>query len=172
MQQPRSHLAVTLLATLLALAVSPAMADPQGPLPDNGPGAQGAEHGQPDKRGADSQQHHAAGQSEHKQPGQPDMQQHKPGADGDHGNVSMQHARQWAHDSGLSGYKALPPGMAKRLARGKPLPAGIDRRPVPPEMLRHLPAEPGREWRIVGDNLVQVVVSTSVVTAVLQGVFN
>jgi hypothetical protein len=46
---------------------------------------------------------------------------------------------------GLTGYDSLP-GIAKNLARGKPLPPGIAKKTVPASMLG-LPSYPGYEWR-------------------------
>ncbi len=67
---------------------------------------------------------------------------------------------------------SLPPGIAKNLARGKPLPPGIAKKTVPASMLGQLPYYPGYEWKIVGDNLVLIALSTAVVTAIINGVFD
>ncbi|MNF18899.1 hypothetical protein D3C81_1734650 [compost metagenome] len=66
----------------------------------------------------------------------------------------------------------MPPGIAKNLARGKPLPPGIAKKMVPSSMLRDLPYYPGYEWRIAGDDLVLVALSTALVASVINGVFN
>jgi hypothetical protein len=50
----------------------------------------------------------------------------------------------------------LPPGIAKNLQRGKPLPAGIQRSKVPEGLASKLPRRPGEEWSLVGDRLVSV----------------
>ncbi|ERK18097.1 putative inner membrane protein [Pantoea sp. AS-PWVM4] len=39
-------------------------------------------------------------------------------------------------------------------------------------MLSELPYYPGYEWRIVGDDLVLIALSTAVVTAIINGVFD
>ena len=53
--------------------------------------------------------------------------------------------------------RALPPGIAKNLARGKPLPPGIDRTRVPDAILVRLPARPaGYEVFLVGDRVVML----------------
>lgn len=52
--------------------------------------------------------------------------------------------------------KPLPPGIAKNLARGKPLPPGIARTRVPDDLLGRLPKVSGREWALVGDQLLQL----------------
>ncbi|HCM9650099.1 TPA: hypothetical protein N5N95_003779 [Enterobacter bugandensis] len=85
--------------------------------------------------------------------------------------VSFDHARHLALNYGLTGYESLPPGIAKNLARGKPLPPGIAKKTVPASMLGQLPSYPGYEWRVVGDDLVLIALSTAIVTSVINGVF-
>ncbi|EDY0646354.1 hypothetical protein ABX62_003233 [Salmonella enterica subsp. enterica serovar Anatum] len=87
-------------------------------------------------------------------------------------DISYAVARQLAVNLGLTGYQSLPPGIAKNLARGKPLPPGIAKKTVPASMLGQLPYYPGYEWKIVGDNLVLIALSTAVVTAIINGVFD
>lgn len=87
-------------------------------------------------------------------------------------DIGYSFARGLAEEYGITGYKSLPPGIAKNLARGKPLPPGIAKRSLPPSMLNELPYYPGHEWKIVGDNLVLIALSTAVVTAVINGVFD
>ena len=86
-------------------------------------------------------------------------------------NVSYDRARTLAVNYGLTGYDSLPPGIAKNVARGKALPPGIAKKTVPAPMLGQLPSYPGYEWRIVGDDLVLVALSTAVVKAMINGVF-
>jgi hypothetical protein len=52
--------------------------------------------------------------------------------------------------------KALPPGIAKNLARGKPMPPGIARTRVPDDLLVLLPARTGTRWLVVGDVVLLV----------------
>ncbi|AVJ79176.1 hypothetical protein FJMB80055_26700 [Enterobacter hormaechei] len=85
--------------------------------------------------------------------------------------MSFDHARHLALNYGLTGYDSLPPGIAKNLARGKPLPPGIAKKTVPADMLGQLPSYPGYEWRVVGDDLVLIALSTAIVTSVINGVF-
>ncbi|QOZ84918.1 MULTISPECIES: anti-virulence regulator CigR family protein [Chromobacterium] len=73
--------------------------------------------------------------------------------------ISVAAARRLALDSGATGYKSLPPGMRKRLARGKPLPPGIAKQVLPAPLLSQLPRHPGYEWRAVGADLVLVAAS-------------
>ena len=71
--------------------------------------------------------------------------------------VSFDHARHLALNYGLTGYDSLPPGIAKKA--------------VPASMLDQLPSYPGYEWRVVGDDLVLIALSTAIVTSVINGVF-
>ncbi|MDQ9387136.1 anti-virulence regulator CigR family protein, partial [Serratia marcescens] len=87
-------------------------------------------------------------------------------------SLSRDRARSLARNYGLTGYSSLPPGIAKNLARGKPLPPGIAKKVVPYSMLRDLPQYPGYEWRIAGDDLVLVALSTAIVASVINGVFD
>lgn len=87
-------------------------------------------------------------------------------------DISFDGARRLAVSHGLTGYQSLPPGIAKNLARGKPLPPGIAKRAVPASMLGQLPYYPGYEWQIVGKDLVLIALSTAVVTAIINGVFD
>jgi len=86
--------------------------------------------------------------------------------------VNYDHARHLALNYGLTGYDSLPPGIAKNLARGKPLPPGIAKKSVPASMLGQLPSYPGYEWRVVGKDLVLIALSTAIVTTIINGVFD
>jgi len=86
--------------------------------------------------------------------------------------VSYDHARHLALNYGLTGYDSLPPGIAKNLARGKPLPPGIAKKTVPASMLGQLPSYSGYEWRVVGKDLVLIALSTAIVTTIINGVFD
>lgn len=98
-------------------------------------------------------------------------------AKGSHGdlvtvNINYDRVRPLAVNYGLTGYQSLPPGIAKNLARGKPLPPGIAKKMVPASMLGQLPSYPGYEWRIAGNDLVLVALSTAIVASVINGVFD
>ncbi len=86
--------------------------------------------------------------------------------------ISLAAARQLALDGGYVGYTGLPPGIAKNLARGKPLPPGIARKMVPGGMLGRLPVHPGYEWKVLGADLVLVAVGSSIIADVLHDVFH
>ncbi len=65
----------------------------------------------------------------------------------------------------------LPPGMRNRLAQGKPLPPGIARRAVPPDLLLRLPRYPGYEYVLLGATLVLIEASTGLVSSILSDAF-
>ncbi|AJJ20736.1 Uncharacterised protein [Yersinia intermedia] len=87
-------------------------------------------------------------------------------------NVTYDRIRPLAVNYGLTGYQSLPPGIAKNLARGKPLPPGIAKKAVPASLLEQLPSYPGYEWRIAGNDLVLIALSTAIVASVINGVFD
>ncbi|AZC19076.1 MULTISPECIES: anti-virulence regulator CigR family protein [Pseudomonas] len=66
---------------------------------------------------------------------------------------------------------ALPPGIQKNLARGKPLPPGIARK-LDGRLLGQLPHYDGYEWRQAGTDLILVTVATGLIYEVLNGVFD
>lgn len=151
MSKRRTTLSVLALIVSLGLSSAPALADKGG----NGNGNSG-NHGNSGNSGKHGNK--------------------AKGNDGDQGlvsvSISRDRARSLARNYGLTGYGSLPPGIAKNLARGKPLPPGIAKKMVPSSMLRDLPYYPGYEWRIAGDDLVLVALSTALVASVINGVFN
>lgn len=78
-------------------------------------------------------------------------------------DVRFEEARRVAVEHGFVGYEALPPGIRKNLARGKPLPPGIAKKQVPAPVLDVLPAPPDHEWRVCGADLVLVAKSSGIV---------
>ncbi|MBI6909649.1 anti-virulence regulator CigR family protein [Pseudomonas palleroniana] len=78
----------------------------------------------------------------------------------------------------LGGYRtywnpgpALPPGIQKKLARGKPLPPGIAKK-LDRRLLGHLPRYDGYEWQQAGTDLILVTIATGIIYEVLNGVFD
>lgn len=69
-----------------------------------------------------------------------------------------------------SGVKALPPGIRKRLTRGKPLPPGIAKRSVPAGLRPRLQLHAGYEIVEVGLDVLLVEVATDIVHDVLMDV--
>lgn len=151
----------TALAVMLSLtfATAPAMANP-GNGHGNGQGNSGNHgNGNAGNHGNKNNGNHNSGKSSQNVSDDVDAR------------VSFDRARHLALNYGLTGYDSLPTGIAKNLARGKPLPPGIAKKTVPASMLGQLPSYPGYEWRVVGDDLVLIALSTAIVTAVVNGVF-
>jgi len=160
----------TALAIVLSLsfATVPAMANPgNGNGHGNGQGNSG-NHGNGNANKGN------AGNPDHKQKNghQNQSKSNKSVRDDVDARVSYDHARHLALNYGLTGYDSLPPGHAKNLARGKPLPPGIAKKTVPASMLGQLPSYPGYEWRVVGKDLVLIALSTAIVTTIINGVFD
>ncbi len=85
--------------------------------------------------------------------------------------ITRAEARRWARESGLVNMRALPPGIQKNLARGKPLPPGIAKQTLPRGMLAHLPHYAGYDWIRAGSDLLLVVTATQVIADVISDVF-
>ncbi|AZE79539.1 anti-virulence regulator CigR family protein [Pseudomonas synxantha] len=75
----------------------------------------------------------------------------------------------------LGGYRdywspgpALPPGIQKNLARGKPLPPGIAKK-LDGRLLGRLPHYDGYEWQQAGTDLILVTIATGIIYEVLNG---
>src|SRR5207253_3183474 len=62
---------------------------------------------------------------------------------------------------------ALPPGIQKKLARGKPLPPGIARK-LDGRIQGRLPHYDGYEWQQVGTDLILVTIATGLIYEVLH----
>jgi Ni/Co efflux regulator RcnB len=66
------------------------------------------------------------------------------------------------------GTKALPPGIAKKIARGRSLPPGIAKKGLPRKLSAQLPPRRGAEWHVVGTDVVLVEIATKVIIDVLK----
>ena len=67
------------------------------------------------------------------------------------------------------GRKALPPGIAKNLQRGKSLPPGIAKQVLPARLTQVLPAAPkGFERLVVDGKILLVEIATQVIHDVLE----
>lgn len=72
------------------------------------------------------------------------------------------------HGKGKHKNKGLPPGIAKKLARGKPLPPGIAKRYLPDDLQRKLPPPPeGYERFVVAGKVLLIELATQIVRDVL-----
>jgi len=70
--------------------------------------------------------------------------------------------------SAFAGAQPLPPGIARKVARGGALPPGIAKKTLPTGLLAQLPARPGQEWRVVGTDVLIVEIATNVIVDVLK----
>jgi len=68
----------------------------------------------------------------------------------------------------FAGARRLPPGIAKKVARGGALPPGIAKKALPGGLLSRLPARPGQEWRVIGTDVLIVEIATGVIVDVLK----
>jgi hypothetical protein len=69
------------------------------------------------------------------------------------------------------GRRGLPPGIARNLARGKPLPPGIAKQVLPGDLIGRLPPVHGGYERIIVDGKVLLVeIATQVVRDVLTDI--
>jgi hypothetical protein len=66
---------------------------------------------------------------------------------------------------------ALPPGIQKNLARGKPLPPGIAKK-LDGRLVGRLPHYEGYEWQQAGTDLILVALATGLIYEVLNGAFD
>lgn len=69
----------------------------------------------------------------------------------------------------VSSVDDLPPGIRKKLARGKPLPPGIAKK-FPGELSGRMPPRPGYGYRVVGADVLLVEVATGVIVDLLKDV--
>lgn len=63
----------------------------------------------------------------------------------------------------------LPPGIRKKVARGKPLPPGIAKR-FPDGLRGQLPHRPGYDYRVVGADVMLVEMATGVIVDVVKDI--
>jgi Ni/Co efflux regulator RcnB len=157
MKQPEKWL-VLFLAALLIFALPASAAPPEGK-------GKGNPHNQ-QKQGKAAKNDHGPGKKH-------DRNHDRDTADAlISAAIGFDAARRIALDNRYTGYSALPPGIRKNLARGKPIPPGIARRAVPGPMLAKLPRYPGYEWAVYGSDLVLVATATAVIADVLFDVFD
>lgn len=154
--------------TCLALACGSvtALADPGN---GNGPG------NGPDKRSTQGQQgpkpqdrHQGKSSDQPSQGKRPEEKSHNKGP-----SVNRQHAMGIVgqHRDYWSPGPALPPGVQKNLARGKPLPPGIGKK-LDGRLAKQLPHYEGYEWRQAGTDLILVSLASGIIYEVLNGAFH
>jgi hypothetical protein len=66
-----------------------------------------------------------------------------------------------------AGQDSLPPGIRKKLARGKPLPPGIAKRMLPSDLDARLPVRAGAVRQVIGSDVVLIAVATNIVLDIL-----
>jgi Ni/Co efflux regulator RcnB len=72
---------------------------------------------------------------------------------------------------GKGKHKGLPPGIARNLQRGKPLPPGLAKQALPYELQRRLPRPPyGYDRIVVGGKILLIELATQIVRDVLTDV--
>lgn len=81
--------------------------------------------------------------------------------------ITLVAARELALSTASVGYKPLPPGIAKNLARGKSLPPGITTRHLSDPLLKGLPQYNGYQWLGAGSDLVLINMTSRMVADVL-----
>jgi Ni/Co efflux regulator RcnB len=67
--------------------------------------------------------------------------------------------------------KPLPPGIAKKVARGGTLPPGIAKRYLPQDLLVQLPPRPGYQWVVVDNDVVLIAAATGLIVDILVDIF-
>ena len=72
------------------------------------------------------------------------------------------------HQASFSGMQPLPPGIAKKVARGGSLPPGIAKRYFPNDLLGQLPPRPGQQWMFMGTDVVLLNTATQLIMDVLH----
>jgi hypothetical protein len=68
----------------------------------------------------------------------------------------------------FSGMKPLPPGIAKKLARGGSLPPGIAKRYFPSGLMGQLPPRPGQQWLVMGTDILLIDAATQLILDILH----
>ena len=66
--------------------------------------------------------------------------------------------------------RELPPGAVRNYARGKRLPPGIAKRPLPPDLAARLRVQPGFQYVMVDRDVLLIAVATGIVTDILLDV--
>ena len=86
--------------------------------------------------------------------------------------ISHKDAKRYAKQYKFYGYKPLPPGIRKNMARGKPIPPGLAYNRLPAPYIATLPYYKGYEWRGYGSDLVLVSIVSNVIADVIIDALN
>lgn len=72
---------------------------------------------------------------------------------------------------GLAKKDSLPPGLARHIAKNGKLPAGLEKRALPDDLLNRLPKDkPGTKRIIVGNDIILIDEGTAIILDVFKGV--
>ncbi len=71
---------------------------------------------------------------------------------------------------GLANRQHLPPGLQKHIERTGRLPPGLEKRWLPGDLRRLLPYHTGRDYRVVGNDIVLIETATELILDVMKGV--
>lgn len=82
-------------------------------------------------------------------------------------NVTVQNTIRTYYADKPKKARGLPPGQARRYARGKRLPPGIAKQTLPPDLERRLTVPPGHQYVVVDSDVLLIAVSTGIVVDIL-----
>jgi hypothetical protein len=71
---------------------------------------------------------------------------------------------------GLAQRQHLPPGLQKHIERTGRLPPGLEKRRLPGDLRALLPYHKGRDYRVVGNDIVLIEIATELILDVMKGV--
>ncbi len=71
---------------------------------------------------------------------------------------------------GLAKRQYLPPGLQKHIERTGRLPPGLEKRELPGDLRGLLPYRKGKDYRVVGNDIVLIETATNLILDVMQGV--
>jgi hypothetical protein len=71
---------------------------------------------------------------------------------------------------GLAKRDKLPPGLQKQIERNGTLPPGLAKRGLPDDLRGRLPRRTGRDYRVVGNDIVLIETATNLILDIMQGV--
>ena len=72
---------------------------------------------------------------------------------------------------GFAQAQPLPPGIAKKIARGGTMPPGIAKRYFPSDLMARLPPRPGQQWIVAGTDILLVDSATQLVLDIFGNAF-
>jgi len=68
----------------------------------------------------------------------------------------------------FAGMKPLPPGIAKKIARGGTMPPGIAKQYFPSDLLGQLPPRLGQQWLVIGTDVLLIDAATQIILDILH----